>query len=95
MKCFVCEAELNGSKTLLRHFRLVHGFVPGKTLRLKCVEAGCGSVFGTFSGFRKHLHVNTLSKVIRVLKQLTTVRLPMQLNKVMLKHLIRLAVLER
>ncbi|KAI7808364.1 hypothetical protein IRJ41_002977 [Triplophysa rosa] len=57
MKCFVCEAELNGSKMLLRHFRLVHGFVPGKTLRLKCVEAGCGSVFGTFSGFRKHLHV--------------------------------------
>lgn len=57
MKCFVCQAELNGSKMLLRHFRLVHGFVPGKNLHLKCIEAGCGSVFGTFSGFRKHVHV--------------------------------------
>lgn len=56
MKCFVCQAELYGSKLLLRHFRLVHGFVPGKNLRLKCVEAGCCSVFGTFSGFRKHLN---------------------------------------
>ncbi|XP_059417348.1 uncharacterized protein LOC132152611 isoform X1 [Carassius carassius] len=57
MKCFVCQAELSGSKILLRHLRLVHGFVPGKNLSLKCVEAGCSSVFGTFSGFRKHLHI--------------------------------------
>lgn len=56
MKCFVCQADSNGSKELLRHLRLVHGFVPGKNLSLKCIEAGCGSVFGTFSGFRKHLH---------------------------------------
>nr|XP_055051346.1 uncharacterized protein LOC129437202 isoform X1 [Misgurnus anguillicaudatus] len=57
MKCFACQAEFNGSKLLLRHFRLVHGFVPGKNLRLKCAESGCGSVFGSFSGFRKHLHI--------------------------------------
>lgn len=57
MKCFVCETELNGSKMLVRHFRFVHGLVPGKSLRLKCVEAGCGSEFGTFSGFRKHLNI--------------------------------------
>lgn len=56
MKCFVCQAALYGSNLLLRHFRLVHYFVPGKNLRLKCVEAGCCSVFGTFSGFRKHLN---------------------------------------
>ncbi|KAI2646880.1 N-acetyldiaminopimelate deacetylase [Labeo rohita] len=52
----VAEAELCGSKLLFRHFRLVHGFVPGKNLRLKCEEAGCCSVFGTFSRFRKHLN---------------------------------------
>lgn len=56
MKCFVCQAELNGSTKLLRHFRLVHGLVPAKHLHLKCVESGCASVFGTFSVFRKHLH---------------------------------------
>ncbi|KAK2845982.1 hypothetical protein Q7C36_010836 [Tachysurus vachellii] len=40
MKCFVCQAELLGSKLLIRHFKLVYGFVPGKNLCLKCVEAG-------------------------------------------------------
>lgn len=41
---------------LVRHLRLVHGYLPGKNLRLKCVKSGCSSVFGTFSGFRKHLN---------------------------------------
>lgn len=41
---------------LVRHLRLVHGYLPGKNLHLKCVQTGCGSVFGTFSGFRKHLN---------------------------------------
>ena len=41
---------------LVRHLRLVHGYLPGKNLRLKCAQTGCGCVFGTFSGFRKHLN---------------------------------------
>jgi len=56
MKCFVCQAELTSSNKLVRHLRLVHGYLPGKNLRLKCVQTGCGCVFGTFSGFRKHLN---------------------------------------
>ena len=56
MRCFVCQAELKSSNMLVRHLRLVHGYVPGRNLRLKCVQTGCGSVFGTFSGFRKHLN---------------------------------------
>lgn len=42
---------------LVRHMRLIHGFCPGKSLRLKCAQAGCCHVFGTFSGFRKHLNI--------------------------------------
>ena len=56
MKCFVCQAELTCSNMLVRHLRLVHGYLPGKNLCLKCVQSGCSSVFGTFSGFRKHLN---------------------------------------
>lgn len=36
--------------------RLIHGLYPGKSLRIKCAQAGCCHVFGTFSGFRKHLN---------------------------------------
>ncbi|XP_041693785.2 uncharacterized protein LOC121532136 isoform X1 [Coregonus clupeaformis] len=56
MKCFVCQAELSSSNMLVRHLRLVHGYLPGKNLRLKCAQTGCGCAFGTFSGFRKHLN---------------------------------------
>ena len=56
MKCYVCQAELTSSNMLVRHLRLVHGYLPGKNLRLKCAQTGCGCVFGTFSGFRKHLN---------------------------------------
>ena len=41
---------------LVMHLRLVHGYLPGKNLRLKCAQTECGCVFGTFSGFRKHLN---------------------------------------
>lgn len=44
------------SNLLVRHIRMFHGFLPGRTLRLHCVETGCGRMFGTFSGFRKHLN---------------------------------------
>ena len=56
MKCFVCQTELTCANTLVRHLRVVHGYLDGKNLRLKCAETGCGRVLGTFSGFRKHLN---------------------------------------
>ena len=56
MKCFVCETEFACANTLVRHLRVVHGYLDGKNLRLKCAQTGCGRVLGTFSGFRKHLN---------------------------------------
>lgn len=56
MKCFVCQSELPSANTLVRHLRVVHGYLDGKNLRLKCSQTGCGRVLGTFSGFRKHLN---------------------------------------
>lgn len=56
MKCYVCQAEFTCSNLLVRHIKLIHGFLPGRNLRLRCVETGCGRGFGTFSGFRKHLN---------------------------------------
>ncbi|KAL3989131.1 hypothetical protein ACER0C_013449 [Sarotherodon galilaeus] len=61
MKCFVCQAEFTGSNMLVRHLRLVHGYLPGRNLRLKCAQRDCGCVFGTFSGFRKHLNTKHLN----------------------------------
>lgn len=34
MKCFVCQAEFTGSKMLVRHLRLVHGYLPRKIFTL-------------------------------------------------------------
>ncbi|KAL3981345.1 alpha-tectorin [Sarotherodon galilaeus] len=61
MKCFVCQAEFSGSNMLVRHLRLVHGYLFGRNLRLKCAQRDCGCVFGTFSGFRKHLNTKHLN----------------------------------
>nr|XP_024657554.1 uncharacterized protein LOC106676865 isoform X1 [Maylandia zebra] len=61
MKCFVCQAEFTGSNMLVRHLRLVHGYLPGRNLRLKCAQRDCGCVFSTFSGFRKHLNTKHLN----------------------------------
>jgi len=54
--CFVCHGSHGSTNLLVRHLKLVHGMYPGKTLKLKCVQAGCHCVFATFSGFRKHLN---------------------------------------
>lgn len=43
------------SNILVKHIKVFHGLLPGRTLHLRCVETGCGRGFGTFSGFRKHL----------------------------------------
>ncbi|XP_023817614.1 uncharacterized protein LOC111948487 isoform X1 [Oryzias latipes] len=53
--CFVCRVHFVNVNNLVRHMRLIHGFYSGKALRLKCAQPGCCHVFGTFSGFRKHL----------------------------------------
>lgn len=57
MKCFLCNAGFNGSNKLVRHIQSVHGYFPGKSLHLQCVETGCRRSFGSFSGFRKHLNM--------------------------------------
>lgn len=54
--CFVCHSHFVGTNDLVRHMRLIHGLYPGKSLRLKCAQAGCCCVLSTFSGFRKHLN---------------------------------------
>lgn len=63
MKCFVCQTELTCANTLVRHLRVVHGYLDGKNLRLKCAQSGCGRVLGTFSGFRKHLNTKHTDNV--------------------------------
>ncbi|KAK0136978.1 hypothetical protein N1851_026844 [Merluccius polli] len=37
------------------HLKFRHALYPGRTLRLKCGEHGCSSVFYTYCGFKKHL----------------------------------------
>ena len=56
LDCFVCHVHFVNANNLVRHMRLIHGFYHGKALRLKCAQPGCRYVFGTFSGFRKHLY---------------------------------------
>ncbi|KAK0146975.1 hypothetical protein N1851_013688 [Merluccius polli] len=53
--CFVCRTHFVSIIMLIRHLRLSHGLCSGKSLRLKCAQVSCCHVFGTFSGFRKHL----------------------------------------
>lgn len=61
--CFVCQAHFANTNLLVRHIRLIHGFCPGKSLRLKCGQAGCCHVCGTFSGFRKHLNTKHAEQI--------------------------------
>ncbi|KAK0134446.1 hypothetical protein N1851_029941 [Merluccius polli] len=55
MICFICKSCHSNTNVLVRHLKLIHGLCPGRTLRLKCGEARCAHVSGTFSGFRKHM----------------------------------------
>ncbi len=67
MICFICFCCLENTNVLVRHLKLIHGLLPGKSLRLRCGEAGCCFEFATFSGFRKHLkRVHEGSKVLCV-----------------------------
>lgn len=56
MLCFICKSSQANANSLTKHLKLIHGLCSGKTLRLKCGQAGCSQVYGTFSGFRKHLN---------------------------------------
>lgn len=56
MFCFICKIPQANTNSLTKHLKLIHGLCSGKTLRLKCGQAGCSLVYGTFSGFRKHLN---------------------------------------
>lgn len=51
------------TNSLVRHIRLIHGLYQGKSLRLKCAQAGCCQVLGTFSGFRKHLNTKHADQI--------------------------------
>lgn len=53
--CFICKTSHRTSSLICRHLKLLHGLYPGKRLRLRCAEFGCSSMFGTYSGFKKHL----------------------------------------
>lgn len=53
--CFVCKTLHPNLYSIYRHIKFHHGLYPGKFLHLNCAEAGCTSVFGTYSGFKKHL----------------------------------------
>lgn len=54
--CYVCQAHFQNVRILCRHLRMIHGLLPGKTLKLRCAQVDCCHVFGTFSGFKKHLN---------------------------------------
>ena len=56
MFCFICRGRQANANALTKHLKLIHGLCSGKTLRLKCGQSDCGHIFGTFSGFRKHLN---------------------------------------
>lgn len=56
MLCFICKRAQANANSLTKHLKLIHGLCSGKTLHLKCSQAGCFQVYGTFSGFRKHLN---------------------------------------
>lgn len=53
--CFICKVHHISSALLCQHLRFHHGLYPAKTLRLKCGQPGCSSLFCTYSGFKKHL----------------------------------------
>lgn len=61
--CFVCQIHFVSTNSLVRHMRLMHGLYQGKSLRLKCAQARCCQVFGTFSGFRKHLNTKHADQI--------------------------------
>lgn len=56
MLCFICKSSQTNANSLTKYLKVNHGLCSGKTLSLKCGQAGCAQVYGTLSGFRKHLN---------------------------------------
>lgn len=52
---YSCKAQYSTSSAFFQHLKFSHALYPGRTLRLKCGEHGCSSVFYTYCGFKKHL----------------------------------------
>lgn len=51
------QADVN---SLFKHFKSAHGFCSGKTLCLVSGQPCCSQVYGTFSGFIKHLKAHNV-----------------------------------
>lgn len=56
--CYICKVQHPRCSVLFQHLKFTHALYPGRTLRLKCGEHGCSSVFYTYSGFKKHLKIH-------------------------------------
>lgn len=56
--CYICKVHHRTCPALFQHLKFHHGLYPGRSLRLKCGEPGCSSVFYTYYGFKKHLRVH-------------------------------------
>lgn len=59
MLYFICKSHQANVNSLTTHLKLVHGLCSEKSLVTcdhKCDQFGCSQVYGTFSGFRKHLY---------------------------------------
>lgn len=56
MLCSICKCSQTSANSLTRHLKVAHGLCSGKTLKILCGQDGCTKVYGTFSGFRKHLN---------------------------------------
>ncbi|KAG7478554.1 hypothetical protein JOB18_002184 [Solea senegalensis] len=67
LTCYKCKVQHRNCSALFQHLKFSHALYPGRTLRLKCGEHGCPSVFYTYSGFKKHLlkvHGDSLARDI-------------------------------
>ena len=53
--CYICKAQHSTCSAFFQHLKFSHALYPARTLRLKCGERGCSSVFYTYCGFKKHL----------------------------------------
>ncbi len=53
--CFLYKVQHRSCSSLFQHLKFHHGLYPGRSLRLKCGEPGCSSVFYKYYGFKKHI----------------------------------------
>ncbi|XP_056466516.1 uncharacterized protein LOC130405457 [Gadus chalcogrammus] len=53
--CDICKVQHRNCSLLCRHLKFQHGLYPGRSLRMRCGEAGCSFVFRTYFGYQRHL----------------------------------------